>query len=86
MTQKVDVKKQIEVFHTAGDYLGCRGISVLVLTGLGKDVVISEAGFTYEEAIHLIRHLADRHPQELNMALTVAQEEEREEHQSTRVY
>jgi hypothetical protein len=74
MTKKVDVKKQLEIFHKAGDYLGSRGISVLVLTRLGKDVVISESCFTYEEVIYLIRHLAQTHPRELKLAWDVANE------------
>lgn len=73
MTTKVDIKKQLEIFHKAGDYLGSRGISVLILTGLGKEVVISEFAFTFEEAIYLIRHLAKQHPQELKLALDVAE-------------
>jgi hypothetical protein len=86
MKKKVDIKKQLEIFHKAGEFLGSRGISVLTLTSLGEDILISEAGFTFEEAIYLIRHLAETHPRELKLALDVVNSMEREQHQSTTVH
>jgi hypothetical protein len=68
---KADIKKQLEIFHKAGDYLGSKGIRVLVLTSLRNKTFISKSGFTFEDAIYLIKHLSKRHPQELKVALDV---------------